>query len=121
MASNGHEMRTMEGYVTAFDTDAYMKDYYPREYFVNLTENQTDLNRAFDHLAYLPIYLQFWLETFSQGKVLINCIDTQTLIRTYIHTYRHSKHSFTYIHIHAFMYLFIHTHIHIYIGLHIFI
>ena len=68
MASNGQELRKMEGYITAFDTDAYMKDYFPRDYFVNITENRTDLNRAFDHLVYLPVYLQSWLDTFSQGK-----------------------------------------------------
>ena len=74
MASNGQELKKMEGYVTAFDTDGYMEDYYPREYFVNFTENQTDLNHAFDHLDYLPICLQFWLDTFSQGKELTNYI-----------------------------------------------
>ena len=68
MANIEQELPQMEGYATTFDMDGYMKDYYPREYFVNITENRTDLNRAFDHLGYLPVYLQSWLDTFSQGK-----------------------------------------------------
>ena len=78
MATNGQELQAMEGYVTAFDTDAYMKDYYPRDYFVNFTENQTDLSGSFDYLEYLPVCLQFWLDTFSQGKLLSNHIYSDT-------------------------------------------
>ena len=129
MASNGQELPQMEGYATTFDTDAYMKDYYPREYFVNITENRTDLNRAFDHLGFLPVYLQSWLAAFSQGKELTNYIVIlhTYVYNIYIHMYKHSVQSFKYLHnnkytcIHIHIQSYIHIHIHIYIGLHIFI
>ena len=92
MASHGQEMRTMEGYVTAFDTDAYMKDYYPRDYFVNFTENQTDLSGTSEVLDYMPLCLQFWLDTFSKGKIL-NQLHNATCTHTCIQTYKYSSHS----------------------------
>ena len=105
MACNGETLRAKEDYLTLFDPIAYMKNYF-----------NTNFNGTSDDLDYMPSIMQFWFETFSQGKILSNHIALHILTHTNTHT-----HTFTYTdshahtHTHTNKYTYIYTHVQTYI------
>ena len=85
MASNGEAIRTMEDYLTVFDPNTYLKDY-----FADFTGNQADFNGSSNDWDYLPSNMQFWFETFNHGKIFqrffsATCLYTHTLIHACIY------------------------------------